>query len=175
MNYIVKGKSITVEAVRAELIKRYNSEYNTAEKVKINKEIKEYLYIPKDNTEKEAFNKAFEQDIMEASNNLVLLNEMLLNDKAVYLKCEKEPRGNLDTGKHYYSIFVVKNEELYKIWLRAFIVLVGGCINNKDRNMSKYIFDSGAIGMSRALDATDNIFNLLKSLGGCYAQITRFI
>lgn len=85
--------------------------------------------------------------------------------------CEKEPRGNLDTGRHYYSVNYIKNGEICKVWLWDFIKHVGGYRQDRNRSIDRYIFASGAIGMSRLLDATDGLFSYLKRIGGYYTQL----
>lgn len=88
----------------------------------------------------------------------------------IFALCVKEPR-NLDSGRHYFSVNYIKDGEIQKVWLWDFIKHVGGYDQNRDRNMDKFVFGSGAIGMSRVLDATDGLFSYLRSIGGFYTQI----
>lgn len=99
------------------------------------------------------------------------LNDAMIAGRSVFAVCEKQPR-NLDSGKHYYSVYYVNEEgKTERFWPYEFAVLVGMDEQNKDRAMPKWVFSSRAIGMSRLLDATDGLFSFLKKLGGCYAQI----
>jgi hypothetical protein len=84
--------------------------------------------------------------------------------------CEKMPR-NLDSGRHYYSINYVHDNRIKKLFLGDFIKVVHGDIQNRDKCIDKYIFSSGAIGMSRTLDATDGLFSYLREIGGYYTQL----
>jgi len=103
--------------------------------------------------------------------DLIELNSALLNKRSVFAVCEKAPR-NLDSGRHYYTIHYSNVQgKVCRLWLGEFTPFVGGTVQDRDRNMYKYIFESSAIGMSRLLDATDGVFSFLRSLGGCYAQI----
>ena len=84
--------------------------------------------------------------------------------------CEKEPRGNLDSGRHYFNVYFVNKEgemEMLKILGDVARKVMG--LGKRD-GIDTGFFSSGAIGMSRRLDATDVIFNILKAAGGVYAQ-----
>lgn len=105
-------------------------------------------------------------DILAKADNVYHVSNTL------FAICEKEPRGNLDTGRHYYSINYIKNNEIHKVWLWDFIKILGGYRQDRDRSMDRYIFGSGAIGMSRCLDATDGFFSYLKRIGGYYTQLS---
>ena len=91
----------------------------------------------------------------------------LLQGHIVWLECVKYP-GSLDAGKHWYRLYynmlttegrAVRREFYFPPFMQ------------KDKNDNDdWTFRSGAIGMSRLIDATDNIFVLLRECGGCYAQ-----
>jgi hypothetical protein len=143
--YIIQGKELTVLEVREALIKA----------------IKEYK-IKVDHDE----------DINLSAQEIVNLNDALLhNKKGVFATCEKEPRGNLDTGGHHYSIFYIKDGEPKRFWTYQLMKLWGCKKNKSNRGLPYWTFFSSAIGMSRLLDATDSLFNFIKRLGGCYCQI----
>lgn len=111
----------------------------------------------------------------EVSNSLAInwafeevknLNDAILNERDVFLSVDKMPR-TLDKGKHWYSIYYIDAEyKVRKLWIPPLMD------KNRDRYCSLYGFSSGAIGMSRAFDATDYIFRLLKRCGGSYGQFS---
>lgn len=111
-------------------------------------------------------------EITSAAECLVGLNSALLDEAEVFALIEKAPR-NLDSGNHYYSVlFVNKKRRIERVWLFDFTRAVYGVEWNRDYSLPKWMFASGAIGMSRCLDATDGLFNFLsRDCGGCYAQI----
>lgn len=101
------------------------------------------------------------------------LYDALYNDRSVFAVCVKSPRGNLDTGKHYYDVHFVDGQGIVRVfWPGKAIMRILGSVETRPewylRGMS---WCSGAIGMSRLLDATDAIFALLESWVGMYAQI----
>lgn len=110
-----------------------------------------------------------------AANSLCELNHALITSASVWAHIEKAPR-NLDSGKHYFTIWYTKidNDIPVKtiLWCYDFTRALGGVSQNKDRSMRKYVFDSGAIGMNRVLDATDGVFNFLRKVSGTYAQLS---
>ena len=116
-----------------------------------------------------------EHQLSSISQTLKDINDILSKEdypgRRLFAICEKEPRGNLDTGRHYYSVNYIKNNEIHKAWFWDFIKVFGGYDQNRDRCLDKYVFGSGAIGMSRVLDATDGLFSYLKRIGGYYHQI----
>jgi hypothetical protein len=113
----------------------------------------------------------YPEHAISAAREIVNLNHALLIDASVYAICEKEPRGNLDTGGHHYSIYYVANNKATRFWAYEAMKLFG-CRNNKShRSLPYWTFFSSAIGMSRLLDATEGLFYFIKKLGGCYAQI----
>ena len=122
----------------------------------------------------------------QIATDLKAINDILATkdypDRTLFAICEKEPRENLDTGRHYYSVNYImnndyysvnyiKNNEIHKAWFYEFITVIGGYDQNRDRYMDKFVFGSGAIGMSRLLDATDGLFNYLERIGGYYHQL----
>jgi hypothetical protein len=113
-----------------------------------------------------------ESGLISAANSLAGLNDALMSGRSVYAVCDKEPRGNLDTGAHYYSVWWVDEMSItHALYLGSFGLLLGAEVNNRVHYLSDYVWRSSAIGMSRLLDATDGIFSFLKRAGGCYAQI----
>lgn len=114
---------------------------------------------------------SYESNLDHAVSDLYNLNEALINNADVFAICEKEPRGNLDTGNHYYSVFYTKENKVIRLWLNEFTKTLGGKLQSSNYSIPHCVWYSGAIGMSRLLDATDGIFTFLKSIGGCYCQL----
>lgn len=82
----------------------------------------------------------------------------------------KEPRGNLDTGRHYFNVyFVGPDGGIDMIAPRGPVCRALMNMGSRD-GIDTGFFSSGAIGMSRQLDATDIIFSTLKEAGGVYGQ-----
>ena len=123
--------------------------------------------------EKRKIKSSYHEELKHTAQALVDLNNALLKGgKGVYAVCEKQPRGNLDTGRHYYSIYYTKKGEPVRLWLGQLTLELGGYrIKDSSRGLPYWVWGSGAIGMSRLLAATDGVFTFLTSLGGCYAQI----
>lgn len=110
--------------------------------------------------------------IHRVSGSIKALNDALLKGRSVYATCDRQPRGNLDTGHHYYSIHMVSAKgQLERLNLDVFSLLLGGTENKRHRDLCYWIFSSGAIGTSRLLDATDEVFVFLQHAGGCYTQL----
>jgi hypothetical protein len=111
-------------------------------------------------------------EIDEVSRVLEGLNNALLFDRSVFCVCDKEPR-NLDSGSHYYSVYYVDEKGQDQIvWEgESLYWFIGQDRQDRDRSIRRYIYKSGAIGMSRVLDATDGLFTCLKSITGTYAQL----
>lgn len=134
--------------------------------------VKRIEYYNKNNSKKIQMD---ESDLDYASESLAELNKAILTGNDVWGECVKEPRGNLDTGRHYFRINYCKVENkkavFAKLWVYDFIRALGGYNQNRDYNMDKFVFGSGAIGMSRKLDATDGVFTFLKKCGGTYVQL----
>lgn len=88
------------------------------------------------------------------------------------VRCEvsKAPKGNLDSGRHYFNVYFVDKGgsiEMLKIIGPVARAVMG--LSSRD-GIDTGFFSSGAIGMSRQMDATDIIFRILKAAGGVYAQ-----
>jgi len=97
------------------------------------------------------------------------LNEALLNKRSVWADCVKEPRGNLDTGRHHYDVYYNNADgQRCMVYNRLLIRLR---IMEKMKGSNDWTFQSGAIGMSRKLDATEGLFRLLKEVTGTYGQL----
>lgn len=133
-------------------------------------EIKDYLEKHPEDIKRVSKKTGYANILQQAARELYMLNEAMLNDYEVWADCEKWPRGNLDTGKHWYQIWYLDlasggKPVRHHFWALLFM----------DRNPSRqgfgYGFSSGAIGMSRLLDATNHIFTILKNMGGCYGQL----
>lgn len=109
-------------------------------------------------------------DLENFIDRLQRLQDALDANRSVFAICEKRPKGNLDTGRHYYSVWYVNDagvimyfhipRPLWKQWGVKF-----------PDNYSRPSFYSGAIGMSRLLAATDVLFAHLREWGGTYTQI----
>ena len=155
-NYITKGRKISVKAMTA----------------KIEDQIKARLassYYSK--ATKALYRLATPDDIKSLAEKLCGLNDALLNYRDVFANCVKEPR-NLDAGRHYYEVyFIDKQGKANLVFTDALYPLIGMIRQDRDRSMRRYLFSSGAIGMSRVLDATDGPFSFLRELTGTYAQI----
>lgn len=111
--------------------------------------------------------RSVEQLIEQAALELVDLNNALLKDYPVWADCCKEPKGNLDSGKHWFQIYYLGMQDNKPIKHHFWALLYMDKSKNQDY---RWGFSSGAIGMSRLLASTDAVFRDLKSMGGCYAQ-----
>ena len=110
--------------------------------------------------------------LQKIARQLVELNSAMIKGRKVFAVCDREPRGNLDSGRHYYSVhYVTEDGDVRRFWVGEFTPFLGGEAQNRHRGVPYWVYSSGAIGMSRVLDATDGIFNFLRRLGGCYAQL----
>jgi hypothetical protein len=159
--YTEKSKKITFAQVKKKLSKKIEEKLKG--KYGSKRELSEL---------KAAMAQADNWQLNSVCKQLVELNDAMLKGRSVFAICQKYPKGNLDTGRHYYSVhFVNKQGVLDKVWGYDYYSVIGQESQDRDRNLDKYIFASGAIGMSRLLDATDGLFSTLRSLGGCYAQI----
>lgn len=110
------------------------------------------------------------ENLPYAIQQFVDLNTAIKKKWQVWAECEKYPRGNLDSGRHWYQIYylgldVEGNPVKHMFWCVALMD------KNRDRSMRGYGFSSGAIGMSRLIDATDHIFTILKNCDGEYKQL----
>ncbi len=113
-----------------------------------------------------------EDHLRLAAIEIVNLNDALLSGKrSAFAVCEKEPRGNLDSGGHHYSIYYIQDSEPKRFWTCELMKLWGCKCNKINRSIPYWTFFSSAIGMSRLLGATDGLFSFICDLGGCYCQI----
>lgn len=147
--YLQKGKNIGKSTIRKAVIRAIESHNSYYPRKKITLE---------------------DHELESVVTELVNLNTALGKKNDVYCICDKQPR-NLDSGKHYFSIYYVKNGQNHRLWLYDFGLIVGGHRQDRDMHLPRYGFSSGAIGMSRILDACDGVFSFLKRIGGHYAQI----
>jgi hypothetical protein len=87
------------------------------------------------------------------------------------VRCEisKAPRGNLDSGRHYFNVYFLAKGSIEMLKILGPVARAVMGLGKRD-GIDTGFFSSGAIGMSRQLDATDIIFNILKAAGGVYAQ-----
>lgn len=100
------------------------------------------------------------------------INDALLDGRSVFAVCDKSPPGNLDTGSHHFSVhYTTKKGETCCFWAGLFMEYLGASKNRMESGLRYFTFRSGAIGMSRLLDATDGLFSYLRNISGCYAQI----
>jgi hypothetical protein len=141
---------------------------------------KDRLYIEKDwYTREEKRAEITKEQFSEMAGMLKDLNDAMLDGRTVKAVCDKEPRGDLDTGRHYYSVYYTNRKgHVLRMYPAGgnlrFAHIFGFGKYTKDRSIPYWVFSSGAIGMSRLLDATDSLFARLKDMGGCYAQIDVF-
>ena len=107
----------------------------------------------------------FPETLDDIAGRLADLVNAINNDYSVFAICEKEP-PSLDKGNHYFSVCYVKDNIVHKLWLSEAILLFDGKIS-KNRNLPRFVFCSGAIGMSRLFDATHSLFRWLSNVTGC--------
>jgi hypothetical protein len=158
--YIVKG----TEMHRNDFAKKIIADLTRMEK--------EEYYTPK---QKRSFRLALANmvDIKAMGLQLHELNHALLKGRDVFAVCDKYP-ANLDRGRHYFSVFYVNGKgQAEKIWVadEGLRYLIRMDRQDRDQGIPRYGFQSGCIGMSRVLDATDGLFSYIKSCTGTYAQI----
>jgi hypothetical protein len=157
--HVVKGESVSIE----EMEKRITEQ--------IKKHLESKGWIPFKKNEMAVLRRVTPDQITRLAEQMVGLNEALLNGWDVFSICEKEPRGNLDTGLHYYSVWYMKDNYRNQFWAGDLHFLAHQDANTRNNGVPYLCFYSGAIGMSRLLDATDALFCFLKSLTGTYAQL----
>jgi hypothetical protein len=111
--------------------------------------------------------------IQNLAESLARLNNAFLFGRSVFAVCVKEPR-NLDSGRHYYEVYYVTEEgQIEVVWGGEYLYgFIGQTRQDRDRSIRRYLFSSGVIGMSRALDATDGLFVRLKDITGTYCQLS---
>lgn len=148
--YIEKGKEINYSEVKKYLEENYMKQ---AKKL-----VKESSY--------DTIESIFDYSARE----LISFNHALHCGHEVWAECTKYPKGYLETGRHWYQIYYLEIENNKPV-KRHFWPLL---LMDKARTQHSfgYGFSSGAIGMSRLLDATDCVFNILKRLGGHYCQLS---
>lgn len=85
--------------------------------------------------------------------------------------CSKEPKGNLSSGRHYFNVHFVAPEGGIEMLKIPFCKVCRSVMGLQARDgIDTGFFSSGAIGMSRVMDATDIIFCVLRDAGGVYCQ-----
>lgn len=148
-------KPANIETVKAEILRRFNSYFSSKQKANVRAE----KYI------------SFEEQIERAAGQFMELNDAILAGRSVWADCEKWPT-RLENGRHYYSVlFVNKAGRVQKFWPMWLAPAFGMDEQNRNRDLSKWVFSSGAIGMSRVLDATDPLGNFSKAVGAGYFQL----
>lgn len=126
--------------------------------------------------------KAYEKDLIHAHGwqikdiveTLYYMQHAILKGGKVGCECIKEPTGNLDTGRHYYDIvvrYITKEKKIAERFVN-FPEAMGREIGYWNKTWSGgFAFGSGAIGMSRKLDATNWYANICKEVIGIYFQL----
>jgi hypothetical protein len=116
-----------------------------------------------------------ENELESVSKSVHDLNLAIVKGWYVEAVCIKEPRGNLDTGRHYFNVmYATKDRQVTKFWPggNSQIAKYFGMVEwKRDWSLPKWSFSSGAIGMSRKLGATDGLFYRLEKLGLTYVQL----
>jgi hypothetical protein len=111
-------------------------------------------------------------DLQAYARQFAEVNDVLLGDAEgkIYGLVEKYPRA-LDRGDHYFSIIYVSEGTIRRVWMPEIAELVGAHTKQRD-DVPFFHFKSGVIGADRLIESTDRFFELLKRMGGCYAQIS---
>lgn len=179
INEEYRNKRVTAEQVKAELVEMAASPYR-----KISKRKQALAAAPYGWKEKPGGHETGESiqtgtgELDRLAEDLTTINNAIVESCAAnggycrnVVMCEvaKAPR-NLDSGRHYFNVFFVGKEggiEMLKILGDVNRAIMG--LSKRD-GIDTGFFSSGAIGMSRQLDATDIIFRILKAAGGVYAQ-----
>jgi len=156
-----------------------DSSFKVPTEKQVRKAIAKRLQYMADNKKlsKADFSRLSAPDCWEVASLVAHVRELcaaIVKKRSVFLVCDKEPR-NLDSGRHWYSLWYVnKAGAREKFWPGSDSVLakvVSMDENNRDAYLPKWGFSSSAIGMSRALGATDGFSYFLKECtGGCYVQ-----
>jgi len=150
--YKIEGRKITKE----ETLRFFKEdEYLMKNAKKISKKLSSDYFV-----------KNIDEVLEENAEELVNINNAILNDRQFFCEVVKEP-SNLDSGSHYYRCYYLdidKNNQPYMHRIFAPLFMSW-------HKKLGWTFKSGAIGMSRQLDATDYLFSVIKSIGGCYIQI----
>lgn len=113
-------------------------------------------------------NKVEAYEIDTVARYLYDLNQALVHGWSVWPEIQKEP-ANLDRGRHHWEICYIAHNQRQMFWPGSSVLAkyFGMTEQNRDRSMRKWTFSSGAIGMSRLLDATELFWHRLEQLGGC--------
>ena len=120
--------------------------------------------------------KADPHEIEYLAKELHALNLAICKGWGGWAECEKEPR-NLDSGLHYFSVrYITQDRRRACFWPHGsgLAKWLNMSENNRDRSLRKWNFTSGAIGMSRVLDATDSLFYRLQQITGTYGQLSSY-
>jgi len=150
---IEEGKRLQAKTIEKE-IRKYLNKANTKAKIK-----KYKLTISN-------------YDIEFAASRLKGLNDALLDGRSVFAVCDKHPPGNLDTGRHHFSVYYVgKKSIVLGVYLYDIMRLLGATKNTRNSGLRYYTWSSGAIGMSRIQNATSGLSRFLKDIGGCAFQL----
>lgn len=85
----------------------------------------------------------------------------------IFAVCIKEPRGNLDTGRHYYALYYYSPilKKNVKFWYDFYNKYDIDYLNLK-KTRNGYEFGSGVIGDSRLRCSFSGLANLLSKLFG---------
>lgn len=113
--------------------------------------------------------------VADVSNQITDLNDCLLTGRQIFLILEKYPKGNLDKGYHYYSLYYInKNYDVIRVWgYDSLYKYIGQISQNRDNSIPKYLFGSNAIGMSRIADSFDKFFEIYAHLTGTKVKFDR--
>lgn len=118
--------------------------------------------------------KFVDHELDQVASSLYQLNLAINKKWSVWAECVKWPRGNLDSGRHYYEVnFITAEHQQSKFWPGSSSIAkyFGMTEWNRNWTIPKWSFSSGAIGMSRQLDATNSLFYRLEKITGTYVQL----
>ena len=101
----------------------------------------------------------------------VSLNDAIIDGgrDAVYEVLVKEPRGNLDSGWHYWDIYFMFVSSEGKAERRKVFI---PCLMDTLRGDGYLCWGSGAIGMSRLMDASNPLTYWLAKFTGTEIQLS---
>lgn len=108
-------------------------------------------------------------DVERLAKDIQGLLSAMATKRSVFFILEKYPRGGLENGRNWYSLYYTNEEgRNTKFWPHGTVgaALVGMDENNKGYNYPKWLFSSRAIGMDPLLDATGTLCYLLAKVGG---------
>lgn len=103
-----------------------------------------------------------------AAKSLHSMLSAIVAGRSVFLNLVKYPR-RLDLGKHYYECwFVTLDGRIDILWpaCSEMAKVFGMVENNRDTDMRKWLFSSGAIGMSRSFHAMQGLSRIVTELTG---------